>query len=159
MKYKFDVKMTVKDMYEFLLYHNYSSFSGILGVAAGLFILALFFLNKGSLLQTQRVFYLFFAILILLFPLASLYVKARAQVKSGDVFKNPITYVLKEKGIVTVQGEAEAEVPWSQIQRVRISRGSVLLYLNRVRVVILPKHSMGTDRDAIIQFIKEHTKR
>ena len=48
MEVKFDVKMTQKIMYNFLLSHTYKSFSGVVGVLFGAVALVVFAMTFGK---------------------------------------------------------------------------------------------------------------
>ena len=46
MELEFDVKVTAGALYDYLLYHTYTSFSGMLGTIAGVLILIVFASTK-----------------------------------------------------------------------------------------------------------------
>ena len=46
MEMEFDVKVTAGALYDYLLYHTYTSFSGMLGTLAGVFLIMAFVSTK-----------------------------------------------------------------------------------------------------------------
>ena len=50
----------------------------------------------------------------------------------------------------------KAQAKWSDIYKVRKTKKSLLLYLNKVNAVILPIESMGVQYDEVAACIREH---
>ena len=48
MEVKVEVKLTKKEMFNFLLRHNYTTFGGICGIVLSIGALVMFFLNLGN---------------------------------------------------------------------------------------------------------------
>ena len=99
MNIKFEVKMTKKAMFDFMLYTSYTSLSGIVGVIFGgvTLVLGIRQCMFGSY-STAATFFLFAAIFLIGNPL---HLKARAaeQVMRSPMFQKPISYELNEEGI------------------------------------------------------------
>ena len=105
MNIKFEVKMTKKAMFDFMLYTSYTSLSGIVGVIFGgvTLVLGIRQCMFGSY-STAATFFLFAAIFLIGNPL---HLKARAaeQVMRSPMFQKPISYELNEEGIRISQDE------------------------------------------------------
>lgn len=149
MKIEFDVKMTTNKMYDYMLKHNMTSFSGILGEFVGLLLIAAFFLYGN-------VMYLICGIVIVLYLPISLYLKSANQVKLNPVFKEPLHYILDEKGITVRSGENEDSMEWSQMYKATSTTTSVILYTNKVNACVFPKSDMGDMKDQAIMMISTH---
>lgn len=156
MSIKINVKMTVQTMYNFMLYHAYTRFSGIFGVVFGIFsgVFGFILLNQENY-QRAFLFFFFFALFIVGNPIM-LYQKARKQVKKTPMFQKPICYELNEEGIVTSQDDAKTEVAWPDIYKVAATNASLIIYVTRMRAFILPKADLGEQYAATVQKISTH---
>lgn len=105
MEVKFDVKMTQKIMYNFLMNHTYKSMAGIAGVLFGIGAFVIMAVTWGNVPEWQSMVYLLFGFWFLLYQPVSLYMKAAKQVKLNPTFQKPVTYIISETGITTMQGD------------------------------------------------------
>ena len=85
---KFEVKMTQKLMYNFLMNHTYRSFGGVLGVLFGVSSLVMFFGSLGKTDPSFSLLYLIFGLWFMLYLPINLYIRAGRQVKRNAVFKS-----------------------------------------------------------------------
>lgn len=155
MKAEFDVRMDRKAMYNFLMYHTYSGFSGFFSTAVGIGILIWFFvtLKDGDL--SRSAIYGIFGVLFLVYLPGSLFMKAVQQVKLNPVYKKPLNYTMDEDGITTRQGDQMAEVKWENILKVRETRISLLVYTGKAYCFVLPKKAMGSQLSLVKTLIRE----
>lgn len=148
MKVEFDIKITAADLYDYMLAHTYSGFSGIFGGIVGALLIVLWF-------YTSMIYYLAAGIVILLYIPCSLFLRARKQAK-GEAFKEPFHYELTEGGITITQGSAVMEQPWAVVIKATSTNRSLLLYTSKVNAWIFPKRELGTKKDEVIQMIAAH---
>lgn len=149
MKVEFDIKITASDLYDYMLHHTYSGFSGIFGSIVGaLFIV--YFLNSGVWLH------LIAGVVILLYNPYSLFVRAQKQVLSNEAFRNPLHYELTEEGITVTQGESEQFLEWDRVVKAVSTNRSLLIYTSGVNAWIFPKRILGEKRADVIQMISTH---
>lgn len=156
MEIKFDVKMTHKIMYNFLLNHTYRSMSGIVGILLGIVALVLYFVTKGKVEPWMSMAYLIFGVWFVLYLPVSLYLRSGKQVKNSPVFKKPITYIMNEEGITTRQDDQEAKIEWGNVQKVTQTGMSLLVYTGRRTAFVLPKESMGDQYKAAVEMLNAH---
>ena len=156
MKATFDVKMNQKVMYNFLMHHTYTSFSGFFSTAVGIGILVLFFVTLGSEDPSKSMVYGIFGVLFLVYLPGSLFMKAAQQVKLNPVYRKPLTYSLDENGITSQQEEQKAEVKWEDIMKVRETRLSLLVYTGKAYCFVLPKEAMGDQSTTVKTLIREN---
>ncbi len=148
MKVEFDIKITAADLYDYMLAHTYSGFSGIFGGIVGALLIVLWF-------YTGMIYYLVAGIVILLYIPCSLFLRARKQA-AGEAFKEPFHYELTEGGITITQGSAVMEQPWAVVMKATSTNRSLLLYTSKVNAWIFPKRELGTKKDEVIQMIAAH---
>ena len=149
MKVEFDVKITAADLYDYMLSHTYSSFSGLFGSIVGALFIVMYF-SVGYFL------YLFAGVVILLYIPCSLFMRAHKQVALNEAFKKPLHYVLTEEGVTVSQGEDEMFQEWDVVYKAKSTNRSLLVYTSKVNAWIFPKRDLGKDKDAVIQLISAH---
>ncbi|WP_461810551.1 YcxB family protein [Faecalimonas sp.] len=153
---KFNVKMTDKIMYDFLLYHNYTSMTGLVGAILGILLLGVAVM-KGAAGDIQTAI-LFFAISIFVLMSTPMTLKATAknQVKNTPMFQEPLEYEISEEGIMVSQNEESALNEWKEFEKVISTSKSLILYITRVRAIILPREAMGDDYMKVVEMISKN---
>ena len=156
MSVKINVKMTEEYMYDFMLYHNYTHMSGLMTAIAGVLCLTVFVQNimKGEI-QSSAI-WLMCALLFLVISPSSMKAKAKNQVNHSGMFQKPLEYEFAENGITVRQDELEATTKWEEITKAVSTQKSVILYLGRVRALILPKAYMGGQYEEVVRMIHTH---
>ena len=149
MRVEFDVKITAADLYDYMLSHTYSGFSGLfVSIVGALFIIMYF--SVGYFL------YLIAGAVILLYIPCSLFLRAHKQVALNEAFKKPLHYVLTDEGVTVSQGEDEMFQEWDVVYKAKSTNRSLLIYTSKVNAWIFPKRDLGKDKEAVIQLISAH---
>lgn len=156
MEVKFDVKMTQKIMYNFLMSHTYKSAAGIAGVLFGVGAFVIMAVTWGDVPEWQSMVYLLFGIWFLLYQPVSLYTRAAKQVKLNPTFKKPITYIISDEGITTMQGDKQAKIDWEDMLKVTETKLSLLAYTGKRYSFVLPKECMGEQYGTVVKMMREH---
>lgn len=156
MEVKFDVKMTQKIMYDFLMNHTYRSMSGIAGVLFGLGAFVIMAVTWGNVPEWQSMVYLLFGVWFLLYQPVSLYMRAAKQVKLNPTFKKPVTYIMNDEGITTMQEDKQAVIAWEDMLKVTETKLSLLAYTGKRYSFVLPKESMGEQYETVVKLIRGH---
>lgn len=140
---KLRVKMTTKDMYDFMLYHAYTGVLGILSVVISVIVLLVGYriYSTGDTFSAYAMF--FFGGSMLIFLPIALFFTSHSQVANSRRFQTPIDYAFTGKGIEIKQGDKQIERPWDDITKAVATRKSVFLYTSRVSAIILPKSAIG----------------
>ena len=149
MKVEFDVKITAADLYDYMLAHTYSGFSGLFGSVVGALFVIMYF-NTGQFL------YLIAGAVILLYIPCSLFMRAQKQAVLNETFKKPIHYVLTDEGVTVSQGDNEMFQEWDVVYKAKSTNRSLLIYTSKVNAWIFPKRDLGKDKEAVIQLISAH---
>ena len=128
MSVKFEVKMTDKIMYDFLLYHTYTHMSGLLGAMIGVLALGMGinYMLSGDSMAAMPAFIL--AALFLVVTPVSLKGKAKTQVQRTKMFQKPLEYELSEEGVTVRQGELEVTNKWEDFSKAVSTNRAVILY-------------------------------
>jgi len=149
MKIEFDVNMTTSKMYDYMLYHTFRSFSGILGEIVGILLIACFFV-------TYKWPYLLAGIIVVLYLPVALYMNAKKQVSLNPVFKQKLHYTLDDEGITITGGEDSDSQKWSDMHKAVSSSKSIIIYTNKINACILPKADLGDKLPDVIKMISTH---
>ena len=149
MKIEFDVKMTTKKMYDYMMYFTYTGLSFWLAVAMGLLLLASFVVSKHPL-------YLLAGIAVIVYLPIERYVQAKKQVTLNPVFKENLHYTVTDKYMAIDVKEEHMEAEWSSIVKAVSTKNSIILYTNKVTATIFPKEDLGDQLDAVVKVIKEN---
>ena len=156
MSVKFEVKMTDKIMYDFMLYHTYTHMSGLLGAIIGVISvgLGIKFIAAGDTVSAMPAF--IFAILFLIVTPVSLKGRAKTQVQKAKMFQKPLEYEMTEEGVTVRQDDLEATNKWDEFAKAVSTNQAIILYVTRVRALIFPKESMGDQYEAAVKMISTH---
>lgn len=156
MEVKFDVKMTQKIMYNFLMNHTYRSMAGVMGILFGVAAFVIFGITLGYAETFMSVLYLLFGIWFLLYLPVNLYLRSGKQVKSNPVFKKPLHYTINDEGITTEQDDQQAQMKWEDLVKVTETKMSLLIYTGKRYSFVLPKEAMGSQYKDVAALIKKH---
>lgn len=148
MEVKFEVKIDASALYDYMLRHTYSSFSGLLGTIVGALILILYSMNGHFI-------YLIMGLVILIYQPGSLYLKAKQQALN-PAFKEPLCYRMTEEGVEVSQGDVTEFQKWEDMVKAVSTTKSVILYTSRVNASIFPKRELGDTLPKVIEMISTH---
>lgn len=156
MSVKFEVQMTEKIMYDFMLYHTYTHMSGLLGAVIGVISLGMGvkYIAQGNAGAAMPAF--LFAVLFLIVTPMSVKGRAKTQVKSAKMFKKPLSYELSEEGVTVRQDDLEVTNKWGDFSKAVSTNRAIILYVTRMRALIFPKESLGDQYEATVKMISTH---
>lgn len=149
MEMEFDVKVTTAVLYDYLLFHTYTSFSGMLGTLVGVFLLMAF-------VSTRYVIYLIAGVVLIAYLPGALFLRAMQQAQNTPAFKQPLHYKMTDEGVSVSQGENEEQQSWDSCVKAVSTAKSIILYTTRTTASIFPKKDLGDKKEALIQMISTH---
>ena len=155
MEVTFKVKMNVRKMFHFLMYHTYHGIQGPLSLLFGAAGIVICIWTYGDVAATWSALYGFFGILFLIYEPISLYLRAATQVKLNPVFKKPLVYTMDEKGIITMQEEQKAEVSWEQLRKIKESKSYFFCYTSIQNAFIFPKKDFKDQKEKAENLLRE----
>lgn len=144
-----DVKISDKDLYDYMMAHSYNSASGILGSCVGGLMVVVAFLNG------HWIFLICGMVLLLYLPL-HLKIKSKQQVINNPAFQKPLHYTLNEEGITISQGEEKQSQKWADMYKAISTGRSIIVYTSRVSATILPRKQLGDDMVQVLEMICTH---
>lgn len=149
MEVKLTAKINAQDIYDYMMYHQYTSPAGVIGSGVGALLIVAFFLDH------QWIFLIAGAIILLYLPW-TLFLKSRQQALTNPVFKQELQYVLNEDGLTISQGEESQTQKWEDMYKAVSTGRSIIVYTSPINATILPKRCMGDLRSGVIQIISTY---
>lgn len=149
MELEFDVKINTSVLYDYMLYHTYTSFSGLFGSVVGALLIVAYGLNSN-------LYFLAAGLVVLLYIPWTLFFRAKKQVLANPAFKNPLHYKMTEEGVTVSQGEFEEFREWDGMFKANASNKSIFLYTSKINAWIFPKKDLDNRKDDIIKMISTH---
>ena len=149
MDLEFDVKVTPGVLYDYMLFHTYTSASGLIGSAVGALMVVTFFMG-------YVVLFLIGGAVILAYLPWTLFIKSRQQYLSNPAFKNPLHYQMDEKGVTVAQNGERQSQSWENMYKAVSTPRSLILYTSPVNASIFPKKDLGEKALSVTQMISTH---
>ncbi|MCM1263392.1 MAG: YcxB family protein [Butyrivibrio sp.] len=149
MEVEFDVKMNSGILYDYMMHHTFSSFSGIFGTVVGALMIIVAYSNKQFLLLAA-------GLIILVYQPWTLFLRSKKQMLNNPAFKKPLHYKLTEEGIEVSQEEAVESQKWEDMYKAVSTGSSIIVYTSRVNACIFPKKDIGEDKYKVIEMISTH---
>ena len=156
MSVKFSVQMNQKYMYDFFLYNTYTKITGIMTPILGVIALLMSIRTWITSGFTMAMPTMLIAVLFLVINPMTTKSSAKMQVKNTPMFQKPLEYELDGNGITIRQDDAQALNKWDEIAKIVSTKKCVLVYMNRVRALVLPKECMGEQYEAAIEIMRTH---
>ena len=156
---KITVRMTKETLYDFLLYHAYSKFSGflinILGFA--IIFMGVFSYVSGRTGAIGVVLYLIAAAAFIGYTPLQLNLRAKKQVQVNPEYKGPVEYTFSDEDGITAQWEGgNRHVEWADVKRAVVAPKTIGVYYGKDQAFILPKKDFGDEFLPIYQMIVRH---
>lgn len=152
---KMTVHMTKETLYDFLLFHAYSKFSGflinILGLAIAFMGIILYVTDRTNAWGVGL--YLAAAFVFLASTPLQLKMRARKQVLVNEEYCNPVVYTFSEEGIRVEYAGKERSYQWEEIERAVVTPKTIGIYYGKEQAMILPKQDFGEQFVPIFQLI------
>lgn len=152
---KITVHMTKEALFDFLMFHAYSKFSGflvnILGFAVAFMGIILYISDKASTLNLC--FYLGAAFLFLGYTPLQLKRRAAGQMKINPQYAQDVDYTFSDEGILMERGNMQETYQWSKIQKAVVTPKTIGIYYEPERALIIPKQDFGEQFTGIFQLI------
>ena len=149
MELEFDVNMNTSVLYDYMLNHNFTSFSGIFGTVVGALFIVAFGLNSNW-------YFLIAGLIIMIYMPWTLFIRAKKQVLTNPTFKKPFHYKMTQEGVTVSQEEFEEFKEWDSMVKANATSRSLFLYTSKVNAWIFPKKDLGDKKDSVIEMISIH---
>lgn len=151
---RFQVDLSVSELYVFSMRHTYCSASGVFGLLLSFGSLAVCALRYESLDGSAKLALLIIGLLFTVVQPIMLYGKAFTQRQRNKDINATLQYCISEEGIQVSQGEQQVQVLWYDVRKMVQSKHAVYLYMSPVRAFIFPRRQCGNQYDKMISLIR-----
>lgn len=152
----FKIRLSVQDLYYFMMYHYYTSFAGVFGIFLSLAAAVALCLRFSSMGNTERLLFFLVAIAFIIINPLWLRMKAGAQIRRNHSLGDELTYMLSSQQLAIRMGEEQADIPWTQIVRVKDNGRELVVYVTAARGYIWPKYQLGAEYDRVVAALKQN---
>jgi len=156
---KITVHMTREALFDFLLFHAYSKFSGFLINILGLAVAfaGVFLYISGKTGAVGVALYLAASFIFLASMPLQLKMRAKKQTEVNPEYSKPVEYTFSdEEGITVAYGDTSRHYPWEAILRAVVTPKTIGIYYGEDRALIIPKQDFGSQFADIFQMIAKH---
>ena len=143
---KFEITITTKTLYRFMLRQAYLGVSGWVGVVIGAMMIVLYF-------RTDNIWALILSAVVIFYTPWSLFLRSIKQIKLSPAFKKPTQYSVDENGISAAQGEKAVLVAWEQLYKIAGSRKCIYVYTSPIYAWIIPRAELGDQAAALAEIM------
>lgn len=147
--FEMDVHMSTGVLYDYLLRHIYTSFSGIFGTIIGILLAA------GYFMKGLGIIYLICGIIVIFYLPWSLFLTAKKQMLL-KVFQSPIHYTFYENGVEVSQDGVSQMQRWENMVKAVSTSKSIILYTGKKVASIFPRKDLEGDATGLIRIICSH---
>lgn len=152
-KIEFKIKLSIGDLYYFMMNHYYTKFSGIFGLILSAAAAVILVVRFSQLESMAKILLFIVAILFSIVNPIMLWTKTAAQIAANKSLGGELTYKLDEEGITVCLGEAEALVSWEEVVRVKDNGRELVAYVTHNRGYIWPKRQLE-NYDQVLAIVK-----
>lgn len=150
------VKLSVMDMYYFMLRHTYTAFSGWFGIIISVAAFVLFLCGVGRGDKAASFALIFLSLLFTLINPLILFTKSWKQVKLSPMFQKPVSYGFGDEGIEVRQEDERAVIFWDEVVQAVCKKNHIIIYMSKIRAFILPVKQLKEENAKITDLIREH---
>lgn len=152
--FEFHMEMTAKNLWYFSMYH---ANKGYLGAFNLIFTMASAYLLVTTWAEQTTAYRMLLILCVTMFTVwqpGQLYLKAKRQSVMA-VMKQPIQFTCSKELLCVKQGDQNQELTWDQVVKVVRTRQMLVVYMDRIHAFLISNESMGDQRDAFCQMLKE----
>lgn len=155
-KLEFKIKLSVTDLYYFMMNHYYTKISGIFGIVLSIAAAVILCVRFSSLDGTGKILLAIIALLFTVINPVMLWTKAAGQITSNKSLGGELTYILDDQHLTIKLGEEQADIQWDQVTKVKDNGRELVAYVTAARGYIWPKRQISDQYDQIITVLKKH---
>lgn len=156
MKIEFDVNISEKNMFVFLLNNTYRRITGIIWVIFSAVIIGVTVYTWGDVKLQNSILMILLASLYTVINPVMLYSRAKKQVKNNDSFANVLHYTVDDEGVKVSQKGEKATVKWEEMWKIVRYGKELAAYVSTDRAFIWPLEDIGDKYNDLAELVQEH---
>ena len=155
MSVSFDVQLQAKDLYRFNMYQTYTGLQGFVSIILGILGFVMAGITFGEAEVPYTIMYIVVGLLFWFYIPVSLWLRAKATMKTKKVLAGKLHYEVSEDSIHVTQGEDCGELPWDAIYKVISNKKQILIYSSRINAYIIPREQIGDQYDSFCEVARK----
>lgn len=153
--FRVDANVTEKELKAFLFGHTYRQpLMIIVTILAIVWPLAVLIKKQGSVTMP-----LICSLFILIWIPFTTNLRAKNAKKLNPIYNEEFHYMFDEWGLHLELGDDAIDVEWKKITKLIFYKSVAVIYTGKNNAFLIPSEAMGTQREEIMNFIKEMKKR
>ncbi len=158
MSEKISVQLTEQTLFDFLLYHTYSKFSGFLSnvLGAAVAFMGIILMAMGKITWIHLLVYLAAGAAFIAYTPLLLKHRAKKNIEANPLYRDASEYLFDEEGIAVTRGEETKRYPWEKIQKAVVTPKNVGIYWDKEWAFIIPKEALADRFVPVMQMISTH---
>ena len=153
--FRVDANVTEKELKAFLFGHTYRQpLMIIVTILAIVWPLAVLIKKQGSVTMP-----LICSLFILIWIPFTTNLRAKNAKKLNPIYNEEFHYMFDEWGLHLELGDDAIDVEWKKITKLIFYKSVAVIYTGKNNAFLIPSAAMGTQREEIMNFIKEMKKR
>ncbi|MCP1102142.1 hypothetical protein M2454_000638 [Aequitasia blattaphilus] len=155
---KISVKLSKKELFDFLLYHTYSKPMGLFVNVLGMAVVfsGCIMLLTGKISVIQFALYIAAAVLFLGYTPITLKHKAKKEIEKNKIYHQEWNYEFDDSGIRISYDENSKFYPWEDMKRMVTTPQTIGLYYEEDNALIIPKKDFNDKFLPIIHMVVDH---
>lgn len=158
MKVTFNVKLTAKEMYSFLLNNAYRKPMGVIMFLFGIVCFVIVGITWGNMDARSTVLLIVLASLYTIVQPIMLWRNAKRAIAKNPVYAGELTYCFDDTGVTVSQGENTTHKPWEELWKACDYGKIVVIYIAVNNGIILPKEAIGDSYPQFKELVKAHLR-
>ena len=154
MTIQIQVKLDLKSLGKFLIYHYYTQVSGVISVVISLAALFGLIFRWSGWLPMQRGILIVLALMFTVLQPLMLVWRGNKQLHT-EKFEEPFCYTFDDSGVVITQGRDRQQFPWDDVRKVRCRKDAVYVYMSTVSAFVIPREQCDGQFEDLVKLATE----
>ena len=146
MSVSFDVQLQAKDLYRFNMYQTYTGLQGFVSIILGILGFVMAGITFGEAEVPYTIMYIVVGLLFWFYIPVSLWLRAKATMKTNKVLAGKLHYEVSEDSIHVTQ---------DAIYKVISNKKQILIYSSRINAYIIPREQIGDQYDSFCEVARK----
>ena len=154
MSIQIQVKLDLKSLGRFLIYHYYTQVSGIISVIISAAALAGLILRWSQWPLMQKGILIVLALMFTVLQPVMLVWRGNKQLQSEE-FQEPFHYVFDDNGVTISQKRDMQQFTWEDVRKIRYRKDAMYVYMSTVSAFVIPSEQCDGQFEKLVQLSKE----
>lgn len=155
MKFRFENKVTARDLWKLSMRHIYRSLAGVCNI---IFAVAIVLLTIKFWNAQEPVLMVILVLCCILFPVMQPLLIYMRAIKQMESLPKDMVFEFNEAGLLVTAGDQKSHVSWNGIRGVIKQPGMTILAAEAGRGYMLTDEMLGAQKDTFLEFVEAMKK-